>query len=563
MLCSSYVVSIVPFGKIENNRGLCYIESTMREKIYDSFFKITGVFGAGVCLLFSLTAFFFMSYSTDMTSQVVKYSPDRFWISIPLTVFLFLACVVKGRAFAAASGRTRNICLIGTLLWVLVAGLILLLFGRTIPAADSGSVYGMALGMAQGDYSVIGVNSYISFYPQQVGLMTYYEVLIRIWNCFGLSLAPFHFIKLINVVVVAGIVFFQYLLVGCLFGEYPEAQGICLFLSALNMPLIFYGSFVYGEIPSLFAFSLGIYMLAGCVRHIRKGEGGAPGFVKGLMAVLFLGCSVFLRKNMLIPVIALGILLLLEGLFHKEKKIRRKILLIFLFCIGVSFLIQPLSVKWMEHRTGYTINKGVTPLSYVAMGMQEASRAPGWYNGFNFDTYLEADFNEEKADEISRDAIRERQEYFGEHPGEAVRFYVKKILSQWADGTYAARQATLAEYGGRTTFFKEIYEGRYSMVLIELCNALQNLMYMGAAVLCFYMLRHRDGGMYGYMPVIALFGGFLFHTVWEANARYSFSYAQLMFLSAVVGLGVIVRYNGFGHKGSGREGAGAEGGRTC
>lgn len=217
-------------------------------------------------------------------------------------------------------------------------------------------------------------------------------------------------------------------------------------------------------------------------------------------------------------------------------------------------------------------------MSYLAMGMQEASRGCGWYNGFNIDTYDTAGMDTALANEISRLAIDERLTYFREHPGYTADFYLHKHLSQWADGTYASRQATLATYGGRSAFFKEVYEGSLSEGYIEWCNAWQNVLYLGVLVFCIDSLkkrrkskvvghmadqtagytagctadhmadqldadqlgadqhgadrhgadRHGADRLYIYVGLIAVLGGFLFHTFWEANSRYIFSYSLLL-----------------------------------
>ena len=194
-------------------------------------------------------------------------------------------------------------------------------------------------------------------------------------------------------------------------------------------------------------------------------------------------------------------------------------------------------------------------MSYLAMGMQEASRGCGWYNGFNIDTYDTAGMDTALANEISRLAIDERLAYFREHPGYTADFYRHKHLSQWADGTYASRQATLATYGGRSSFFKEVYEGSLSGGYIEWCNAWQNVLYLGVMVFCIDSLNKRRKSkvagqtaectadqmaeqhgadrlgadrLYVYVGLIAVLGGFLFHTFWEANSRYIFSYSLLL-----------------------------------
>ena len=183
-------------------------------------------------------------------------------------------------------------------------------------------------------------------------------------------------------------------------------------------------------------------------------------------------------------------------------------------------------------------------MSYFAMGMQESSRADGWYNGFNFYTYQDTGMDTEATNELSKQAIRERLDYFRENPGYAASFYRNKFLSQWADGTYASRQATLATFGGRREFFVRLYEGDYSHYYIEFCNLYQNLLYLGSAVFCFCALfskksqekknpaERNSSFSFHWLPLyiglIGVIGGFLFHMIWEANARYILPYSLLL-----------------------------------
>ena len=329
----------------------------------------------------------------------------------------------------------------------------------------------------------------------------------------------------------------------------------------------------------------------------------------GFGSILFLTLSVMLRKNSLIPVIAVLLVLLFEALRPGRNGKMRLGLLIMAVCLAVTSVgILPLVQKCYEKKAGNTLSSGVTAMSYLAMGMQEASRGCGWYNGFNIDTYDTAGMDTALANEISRLAIDERLTYFREHPGYTADFYLHKHLSQWADGTYASRQATLATYGGRSAFFKEVYEGSLSGGYIEWCNAWQNVLYLGVLVFCIDSLKkrrkskvvghmadqtaghtagctadhmadqhgadwhgadrlgadrhgadrhgadrhgadrhgadrhgadqhgadrhgadwHGADRLYIYVGLIAVLGGFLFHTFWEANSRYIFSYSLLL-----------------------------------
>ena len=306
----------------------------------------------------------------------------------------------------------------------------------------------------------------------------------------------------------------------------------------------------------------------------------------GFGTILFLTLSVMLRKNSLIPIIAVLLVLLFEALRFGRSVRSRLCLLGMAVCLAVTSVgILPLVQKCYEKKSGNTLSSGVTAMSYLAMGMQEASRGCGWYNGFNIDTYDTAGMDTGLANEISRLAIDGRLAYFREHPGYTADFYLHKHLSQWADGTYASRQATLATYGGRSAFFKEVYEGSLSGEYIEWCNAWQNVLYLGVMVFCIDSLkkrrkskvvghradqtaghttgctadqtaehtagctadqtaeqhgadqlgadrhgadRHGADRLYVYVGLIAVLGGFLFHTFWEANSRYIFSYSLLL-----------------------------------
>lgn len=466
--------------------------------------------------------------------------------------------------------------------------------------------------------------------------------MLRIWNLTGLSVPAWHFIKLVYVCLLCGAIWFQYLSLQYLWPENYKNISCCyLVLVCCNLPMIMYSSFVYGEIPSFAALSVGCYLLLRLLGSVSPGgsyrDNVSPGssyrdnispggsspdssyrdnvsrndapsvtaydyvprmlrqiLFTGFGSILFLTLSVMLRKNSLIPIIAVLLVLLFEALRPGRNGKMRLGLLIMAVCLAVTSVgILPLVQKCYEKKAGNTLSSGVTAMSYLAMGMQEASRGCGWYNGFNIDTYDTAGMDTAIANEISRLAIDERLTYFREHPGYTADFYLHKHLSQWADGTYASRQATLATYGGRSAFFKEVYEGSLSGGYIEWCNAWQNVLYLGVLVFCIDSLkkrrkskvvghmadqtaghtagctadhmadqldadqlgadqhgadrhgadqhgadrlgadrhgadRHGADRLYIYVGLIAVLGGFLFHTFWEANSRYIFSYSLLL-----------------------------------
>ena len=518
-------------------------------------------------------------YADNMETQQVLLRPDNpLWNLLELAGFglLFCGCLYL---YKKIGEKFRRGLLVFTLTFVFGLGILLILFGRTVPAADALSVYNAAAEWILGNTDIIHPTvSYLSYYPQQIGLMAFLELLLRIWNLTGLSVPAWHFIKLVYVCLLCGAIWFQYLSLQYLWPENYKKISCCyLVLVCCNLPMIMYSSFVYGEIPSFAALSVGCYLL------LRLLGSSSRILFTGFGSILFLTLSVLLRKNSLIPIIAVLLVLLFEALRPDRNSKMRLGLLIMAVCLAVtSVSVLPLTQKIYEEKAGNTLSSGVTAMSYLAMGMQEASRGCGWYNGFNINTYDTAGMDTALANEISRLAIDERLAYFREHPGYTADFYLHKHLSQWADGTYASRQATLATYGGRNAFFKEVYEGSLSGGYIEWCNAWQNVLYLGVLAFCIdslkkrretrvaghmggrtadqmaehtagctadHMAEHTTGRtadrivghtagrtadrpgtdhLYVYVGLIAVLGGFLFHTFWEANSRYIFSYSLLL-----------------------------------
>lgn len=501
------------------------------------FIKILSLLFTG--LLF-LCGFLFTCYSLNMETQKVLTTWDSplwnlFGIVLFLSAFAFTAHFVSRRT---ALAKKLLFCLVT--IWMFSMGMILIVFSKTVPAADAWSVYDIASSLANGNTTVIhSTDSYLSYYPQQIGLTAFFEVLIRLWNLFSIDLQAYHFIKIVYVFLGLSILYFQYRTIHLLF-ENDRIDCIFLLLAGSNLPFILYTSFVYGEIPSLATLSAAIYAFL----HIffpRKPKQDRtanrrilPGY--GIAALVLLTISVILRKNSLIPIIAVVLVSIIVWLQNH----RHSLMVFAALCAICAVSVLPLVQKGYELRSGSTLRSGVTATSYFAMGMQESTRAAGWYNGFNFETYRDSGMDTELANRHSRTAMEERFAYFREHPVYALNFYREKFLSQWADGTYACRQATLATFGGRREFFNRLYEGKYSGALIAFCNAWQNMLYLGAFLFCLAMVRNKIQpkitGLPLYLGLIGIFGGFLFHMLWEANARYIFPYSILMLPYAAAGI---------------------------
>lgn len=497
-----------------------------------------------ICLVIS--AYLFSTYATNMEAQVAEIHFDNILLNI-LGILVFALVLWAFRKIALKNiDLLLKVMLLFDTLWILILGFVLIVFGRTIPAADAWSVYDIAREIANGNMSVIhSAESYISYYPQQIGLVLFYEVIIRVINIFKISVQQFHFIKIIYVILTVLTVFVQYKIIGCFKNRMAKNnQATYLLFAAMFLPMIMYSSFVYSEVPSFTALSTGILLLIRWFVAIEEKENSlAKEIIVLLFSSVLIAVSVALRKNNLIAVIAISIVVILEIL--KLISINRKKAMIELTVYLVVMLFLSLSILgWIkalyEHRSGNSISSGVTATSYFAMGMQESGRGYGWYNGFNFVTYQEAGMDSELANKISKEAIAERRAYFKENPSYAFNFYKEKFLTQWTDGTYASRQATLAEYGGRTDLIKSLYEGKLAVIYWSYCNLLQLCIYIGVAIFSIrsVMKKYETTSLVAYIGYITVLGGLIFHMLWEANSRYIYLYGLMLIPYAATILGM-------------------------
>lgn len=535
------------------------------QKFYRLSVNIVKILTLLLAVFLFIGSFLTTCYAENMeTQQVLLRFDNPLWNLLELAGYglLFACCLsLSGKAGV----KFRRGLLVFTLGLILLLGGMLIVFGRTVPAADALSVYNAAAEWILGNKDIIHPTvSYLSYYPQQIGLMAFLELLLRLWNLPGLSAPAWHFVKLVYVCLLCVAVLFQYRSLRYLWPDDWEPVSCCyLILVCCNLPMILYSSFVYGEIPSFAMLSVGLFLLlkllADCIpAHSVETTSHALSAVTvftALGSILFLTLSVMLRKNSLILIIAVLLVLFFEALRPGRSGRACIGLMAMTVCLIITSVgVLPLVQKCYEKKAGNTLSSGVTAMSYFAMGMQESSRGCGWYNGFNIDTYDAAGMNSDAANAISRAAINERIAYFREHPGYAVNFYLHKHLSQWADGTYASRQATLATYGGRSDFLKEVYEGSLASAYIEWGNAWQNVLYLGMLLFCIATVRKRRPGngsanaaanddfrfrsicLYTYTGLIAVLGGFLFHTIWEANSRYIFVYSLLLMPYCAAGI---------------------------
>ena len=217
--------------------------------------SVLGILFSALLMISSLT-------KTAIANNMVEQKMMIEWESPLLEVLMFLGFIAIGVVLLRSAFNTNILSLfVLTIVFHAAAGFAFIYFARSAPGGDAASVFNMAVQLSEGDLSFVGSpDSYLSFYPQQIGLTVFLSIILKILKILPYKFAPHHAIKVLYVILNCVTVTFGYLSVKEIWRS-KKISTVFLYLSVFNLPFIMYSSFIYGEIPSLCAMSVAIYFL--------------------------------------------------------------------------------------------------------------------------------------------------------------------------------------------------------------------------------------------------------------------------------------------------------------
>ena len=445
---------------------------------------------------------------------------------------------------------------------LLVAGgisLFLVLTIRGLPTSDAAQLDEIVGQFMEGNYSALESGAYLDVYPFQITYVYIGEILAHV---FGRS--NYLVYQILNVIAIEIFLYCLYRIVWELF----ESRRICLVMQILACGafcLFVFATFIYQDLWS-FAFQTAalylqiLYMKRDRIRY----EIGA-----GILAAV----SYLLKSNTLIALIAMVLLLLARAI---RKRSGRQILT----AIGFSILLAAMTFGASAAVNAYTVARtgidempqGMPAIAYIAMGMQTAEGKCGWYNGFTTSAYRESDSNVEATKELAWQAIEESIGEFSNSGRYCLNFYYQKFISQWGDSTCVSMREmenTSRHTGELSGLQTSLIFGTGSRILQWVMNVCHSMIYLGMVIYtgCVVLGRRKrnpvpkgaeeasSGDAAGGGPVsfaakenprllsleealilIFIFGGMLFHELWEASGRYTMRYYLTMLPLAACGI---------------------------
>ncbi len=391
-----------------------------------------------------------------------------------------------------------------------------------------------------GIYDSLLKGGYLYVYPFQIGYVSIGQL---IGHIFGPS--NYFVYQIINLISIELCLIYLYKITWELF-ENRDICNIYLLLSFMLFFLFTYVTYVYNDVWSFAPGIMALYFEICYLKHKK--------IRSGVYAAISLGVACYLKTNLYIALIAMVILLIVDVLntmiLARENKAAvnkadylKSILMVIAIAVCALFPLKVAGTIYADKAGLSEYPKGVPKSTYFAMAMQEGEGEWGWYNGFNWNTYAKNDFDYDKADAEAGEAIAERLGEFKKRPLHALKFYTRKFLTQWSDPTFVSIrnfELSLRHSDTESVFAKSVVYGAWSKIFQAIMDVEHFLIYLGVVVYSVLTIKNKRFTLTQALIVIFVFGGMLFHQLWEGSSRYIIRYYLCLMPLAAYGINEIL-----------------------
>lgn len=441
-------------------------------------------------------------------------------------LIICLAGLLAAAALAVKAAESKHgkvlvyVLLIGEMLFTFFLSLWWIDAIQTVPSGDPGSILYYAQQFAAGNFADFIPDSYLTYYPQQLGLTTVISLLSKLG-----SKEAWQYYQIINAVCVPLAGLAGFLLVKLCWNNI-RIQVLYLLLMGTCIPFIFYAPYMYGEVVSITCCMWACYFAV----RIMKGIGKIFSY---LMLFLFMGIGIWIRMNSLIIVIAIILCAVLHSLKRKKGKYLLLILPMILAVIIPQVVNQTMYGEYLQD------TDSIPALGYVAMGLQDGWYGTGSYNGFNVTVFEDAGYDAKEANRLSAKKIKDILKGYGEHPGEGLSFLNVKILWQWEAPTFMCLLSNGSFGKSIDGLAHNLYFGILREPFFQVLNLYQSFIYFGVlAAFCIFWKKEKR--MENLLLAVVFLGGFFFSVIWEAKPRYILPYYVMMIPLAAYGIDGVI-----------------------
>lgn len=497
------------------------MEKKVKEKFFCNIFNVLAV------LMFSVLFYYSLGLTgenrADLEDEYIYFVTEPVllsaaWVGIALLILFYIGkCSDKLKNIKIRNALLGTVCFIsGTIsfLWIF--------FSKTAPQADQLLICNFARDFNQGDFSALQKGGYVAVYPQQLGMITLLRVLFAV---FGED--NYMAFKCLSALVVPLLVFSGCKIVRHLSCNSVRAEIYYLLFIFFCFPMYAYTSFVYGDLISTGLGLFGVWMYLSCLKNFD--------WSKLLLFAVAMGVAVQLRENLLILVIAMGIVAAIKLIFSRSWE---NLALAAALFSGV--LILHLSVQWIYHEVRPDDAEAIPASLFISMGLNDDYGRAGWYNDYHYGTFEELDYDLERAKEKGRIDLQIYLEIYMREPRRMVDFFTRKMNAQWNAPMYQCIVMNSRIVEEQPALIENIFHHGRAAQVIEFGMKIYQMLLYGSILFLLIVWKGNVADLERYALLIAVFGGFLFSLMWEAKTRYVLPYLLMQIPYMAMGVDRII-----------------------
>ncbi len=420
---------------------------------------------------------------------------DRFLSKIPPIVWTIIFCIL---AYAISA------------YWIISA--------QAVPQADQLTVYKNARDINNGTIEPMTYDSYLVFFPYQLGFVSFLRILIKIFG--EENFIAYQLVLALNspIIVAAGAGIISHIVDKKYAGKARFLYG---FLILCCVPMHMYTGFIYGDLPFTAMSLVCIWLMFMCTEKKNP--------VWFILLFLASGVNYLLKTNALIVIVAMAVYLLVS-LLVKEKRIR-----------AVISLLVILTGALLADKFNQKIYAEMMPSEYdslpmiatVVMGMHDDYSNAGWCNFYHQNVFSDCNFDAEATKAQCMADFKAIAGYWAHNPLYTADFFYRKINLQWNTPLYQALVMNSTHIPEKQNAFgKAVYTNQTVHLGLQLFMKFYQLSVYGYVALALWITRKKKFELKRYVPLIAVFGSFLFSLMWETKTRYQMPAFIMLVVSA-------------------------------
>lgn len=148
--------------------------------------------------------------------------------------------------------------------------------------------------------------------------------------------------------------------------------------------------------------------------------------------------AVIFKQNCLIIFVGIAVFYMMCLITNRTpgKQAGLKIVGNLLLVVVLTFLISRIPAAFISSHLQVEPGAGNSKWAHIATGLQDTESAPGWYNTYNTETFVENKYDTDATAKASQENIRESLQHFAEDPEYAWSFFNRKWAIQWNNPTF-------------------------------------------------------------------------------------------------------------------------------